>query len=87
MGMVNAGVMTIICYYCGHTSHSMVQAARHETARPESCLVWRQRTMSEFLPDQGEEIDLILKALTVQGEGKLDRALDDYFERIERVYR
>jgi hypothetical protein len=43
--------------------------------------------MIEFLPDQGEEIDLTLQALTVQGEGKLDQALDAYFERIERVYR
>ncbi len=79
--------MTIVCYYCGHTSSSMVEAARHEATRPESCLVWRQRTMIEFLPDQGEEIDLTLQALTVQGEGKLDQALDAYFERIERVYR
>lgn len=79
--------MTIVCYYCGHTSRSMMEAARHEAARPESCLVWRERIMSEFLPDQGEEIDLILQALTVQGEGRLDQALDDYFERIERVYR
>jgi len=65
----------------------MVEAARHEAARPESCLAWQQRTMSEFLPDQGEETDLILQALTVMDEGKLDQALDDYFERIERVYR
>lgn len=85
--MVNAGVMNVVCYYCGHISHSMVDGTRHEAARPESCLAWRERTMSEFLPDQGEEIDLILQALTVQGEGRLDRALDDYFERIERVYR
>lgn len=78
--------MTIVCYYCGHTSHSMMEAARHDADRPESCLACRQPTNTQLITEQAE-IDSILQTLTVQGEGNLDQALDDYFERIEHVYR
>jgi hypothetical protein len=34
-----------------------------------------------------EVLDPILRGLTVQGEGNLNQALDQYFERLQRVYR
>lgn len=78
--------MTLICYYCGHASQSMLEALRHDADRPESCLAWRQPMNTQVITDHAE-IDSILQTLNVQGEGNLDRALDDYYERIEHVYR
>jgi hypothetical protein len=79
------GVMSIVCHYCGHTSHSMMEATRHEADRPESCFSWRQPTNSELMKDQAE-IDAILQLLTVEDGGNLGHALDDYFERIAPIY-
>lgn len=73
----------IICHYCGHSSGSMVEAARHEAERPESCVAWRSRVSVSARID----VESILRTLTVQGGGNLDKALDDYYDRIERVYR
>jgi hypothetical protein len=79
--------MTIVCHYCGHTSDSMLEAVRHDTDRPESCLAWVRRAEIEPVTRPTEEVDAILRELTVQGEGNLEEALDVYFERIQRVYR
>ena len=65
----------------------MLEAVRHDTDRPESCLAWRRGMKSESLDDPGGDVDASLRGLTVQGEGSLDEALDGYFERIQRVYR
>jgi hypothetical protein len=82
----DGGVMNIVCYYCGHTSHSMMEAVRHDSDRPESCLAWPQQNNRQQIPEEAE-IDSILRALTVKGEANLDQALDEYYERIEHVYR
>jgi hypothetical protein len=80
------GVMTILCYYCGHTSRSMMEATRHDADRPESCLAEQQPTKTHLRTMQAA-IGSILQTLTVQGEGNLELALDAYHERIEPVYR
>lgn len=76
----------MVCFYCGHVSNSMMEAARHEAHRPESCLPWRRQTSKQVVTEPAE-IESILQTLTVQGEGNLDQALDDHYERIERSYR
>lgn len=78
--------MIIVCHYCGHTSTTMVEAARHEAERPESCAALRHKRNRRRMTDP-VDVESILRTLTVQGGGNLDRALDDYFDRIERVYR
>ena len=75
--------MIIVCHYCGHTSSTMGEAARHEAERPESCVAWRSRLSVSSRRD----VESILRTLTVQGGGNLNQALDDYYDRIERVYR
>jgi hypothetical protein len=79
--------MNIVCHYCGHKSNSMLEAVRHDTGRPESCLAWRRGMKSESLDDPSGDVEASLQRLTVQGEGNLEEALDEYFERIQPVYR
>jgi hypothetical protein len=74
-------VMTMVCFYCGHTSSSMQQAARHEARRPESCIDGR-RLRNPPPDNSGERISEILTNLTVEGGGNLDRELDASFERL-----
>jgi hypothetical protein len=79
--------MNIVCHYCGHKSRSMLLAVRHDTDRPESCLAWLGQRNTEPVNEPAGEVDRVLRGLTVQGGGNLDRALDEYFERIQPVYR
>lgn len=77
--------MIIVCHYCGRTSTTMVEAARHEAERPESCVAWRDQP--NRLSVTGPADLEILRTLTEQGGGNLDQGLDDYCDRIARVYR
>jgi hypothetical protein len=79
-------LVRIVCHYCGHASSSMLEAVRHDSERPESCLAWLGRSEIESLVRPIEE-DAVLRNLTVQGEGNLEDALEEYFERIQPVYR
>jgi hypothetical protein len=81
--------MTIVCHYCGHASHTMREAARHDADRPESCLACRPPLATEAVTSR-PEVDPVLQNLQnldVQGERNLDRALDDYYRKIEPAYR
>jgi hypothetical protein len=80
------GVMTIVCFYCGHASDSMQEAARHDADRPESCLQWQQLGKPP-MGGTAEQILQALRSLIVQGGGSLDRELDVHYERLQRVYR
>jgi hypothetical protein len=72
----------IVCHYCGHTSTTMVEAARHEAERPESCAALDQLNRLRVTG-----VESMLRTLTVEGGGNLDQALDEYYERVEPVYR
>jgi hypothetical protein len=85
--MVNGGVMTIVCHYCGYRSDSMPEAARHDAERPESCLLWRRVRKLAPLSYAEKYIDETLRHLTVEGGERLDRELDRDYERLHRVYR
>jgi hypothetical protein len=73
----------LVCHYCGHTSTTMVEAARHEATRPESCaaVTYQLNRLSVT------GVESTLRTLTVRGGGNLDQTLDEYYDRIERVYR
>jgi hypothetical protein len=64
----------------------MVEAARHEAERPESCAAWHDQRSRPSVSGR-RDVESILRTLTVQGGGNLEQALDDYYDRIERAYR
>lgn len=79
--------MRIVCHYCGFSSESMVDALRHDACRPSSCERWNELMKETSLGYSLEEIESMLRLLTVQGGGSLDLELDEYREKIESVYR
>jgi hypothetical protein len=85
--MVNGGVRTIVCHYCGYRSDSMTEAARHDAERPESCVLWRRVRKLAPLSYAETHIWETLRHLSVQGGDNLDRQLDRDYERLQRVYR
>jgi hypothetical protein len=85
--MVNEGLMTIVCHYCGYRSDSMLEAARHDAERPESCLLWRRVRKLAPLSYAEEYIEETLRHLTVQSGANLDRELNAAYERLQRARR
>lgn len=85
--MVNEGLMTVVCHYCGYRSDSMLEAVRHDAERPESCLLWRHVRKLAPLSYAEEYIDETLRHLTVQGGANLDRELNADLERMQRADR
>jgi hypothetical protein len=61
----------LVCFYCGHRSSAMHEAARHEIQRPESCLEWRRGTRHRA--GTAEDLRDVLAKLTVEGGANLDR--------------
>jgi hypothetical protein len=78
--------LTVVCHYCGYLTDSMLDAMRHDADRPRSCKVWLDRLEVALLPMPLEQVDQVLRGLTFHGEGTLDRALDDYYDKIHKAY-
>lgn len=85
--MVNEGLMTVVCHYCGYRSDSMLETVRHDAERPESCVLWRRVRKLAPLSYAEEYIEETLRHLTVQSGENLDRELNADFERMQRVDR
>ncbi len=64
----------------------MLDGMRHDAARPGSCRSWLERMELALLPIPADQVRDILQALTVYGDGNLDRALDDFYEKIQALY-
>lgn len=65
----------------------MIDALRHDACRPRSCERWTELMKVTRRDYTAEEIETILRHLTVQGGGNLELTLDSYRQKIEPVYR